>query len=509
MKISTIKKYIDIITLAKNSNKSLKSYCDENNICYNNVVNNIHNLNKKPELTELEKTLVDLYNSVKVCNKKKENVETDDRAKTWYLRGDDTKITYYCYEIYKKNKNPLTGKFSREEMATIYRLYSYYGDSLTQKSVARHFPDLSLVDFKRVLRAFNIYKANSPFPQHMLEEYDEDTLREIQLREKENSFLRKAEEDAIKNNEKLLKKYAQENIDLKKRLEDKKDFKVNLPKVNPVYITKEEHSSKSLNVYLADIHLGSYTVTGSLFDENRSYGFEEAKRRLTEVIYKIGELGHIEHLNIVMLGDNIDCCGFTGYTARQDHVMPNNMDAKEQGNKFIELIDWFVSTLVINNMANFIKIYSVPEGNHTGVFEYMCVKALFGYLNVKFPDIETTLWEKFYGRFEQNGHVFYCLHGKDAAFMKRPMPLVIDDKTKVMLYEWLMNQGEKGNNIHFIKGDLHSNALSSCKKLDYRNVLSLFGSSDYSNYNYSQNAYGVSYDLMLGNNLVRGTFENM
>jgi hypothetical protein len=101
------------------------------------------------------------------------------------------------------------------------------------------------------------------------------------------------------------------------------------------------------------------------------------------------------------------------------------------------------------------------------------------------------------------------MHGKDDAFMKRPFPLVIDDKSKVLLYEWLMNNGEYRSNIHFIKGDLHSNALSSCKRFDYRNVLSLYGASDYSNYNYSQNSYGVSYDLMIGTNLVRGTFENL
>ena len=31
----------------------------------------------------------------------------------------------------------------------------------------------------------------------------------------------------------------------------------------------------------------------------------------------------------------VDCAGFTGYTASLTHQMPNNMDAREQGNKYI------------------------------------------------------------------------------------------------------------------------------------------------------------------------------
>lgn len=93
--------------------------------------------------------------------------------------------------------------------------------------------------------------------------------------------------------------------------------------------------------------------------------------------------------------------------------------------------------------------------------------------------------------------------------MKRNLPLNLNDKSQIMIYEWLEENNIHGNNIHFIKGDLHSNALNSCKRFDYRNVLSLFGSSDYSGFNFSQNAYGVSYDFFIGNIRTIGTFENL
>ena len=99
---------------------------------------------------------------------KKQKVETDDRAKVEYSRDENNKIKYYSYEIFKRNKPSLVGKLTIEEMNSIYRLYSYYGASLTQRQISRFFPDLSLVDFKRILRAFNITKASSPFAPHMI-----------------------------------------------------------------------------------------------------------------------------------------------------------------------------------------------------------------------------------------------------------------------------------------------------------------------------------------------------
>ena len=98
---------------------------------------------------------------------------------------------------------------------------------------------------------------------------------------------------------------------------------------------------------------------------------------------------------------------------------------------------------------------------------------------------------------------------KDDRFMRKGMPLNLDDKNKLKLYEYLDSRNINGNGIHVIKGDLHTENINSCLKLDYRNVLSLFGSSDYSAANFLRNQYGASYELFIGDNLVRGTFENI
>ena len=101
--------------------------------------------------------------------------------------------------------------------------------------------------------------------------------------------------------------------------------------------------------------------------------------------------------------------------------------------------------------------------------------------------------------------------------MKKPLPLNLNDSTSALLRDWLDREGLyndnihiiKGDNIHFVKGDLHSNSLNSCRKFDYRNVLSIFGDSDYSQMNYVSNPIGVSYDYFVGNTRILGTFENL
>lgn len=525
MKQSTIQKYIKILKDIKESGKNIATYCKENNMKVKNIYNTIQQLKKQNnEESETVSELLTLYNNITktnvncriediqqepICTSTEENVETDDTAETSYIRDNDGKIKYYKYQIFRRDKAPLCGRLTREEMNTIHRLYSYYGDSLTQRVVSRYFVDLSLIDFKRILRAFNITKASAPFAPHMFEEKSEEELRDIQLREKENSFLRKAEEDQIKNNEKLLRKYAQENIELKKKIDNCANITLDFPEaLDLIHIThKSEIDNQSINIYLSDMHIGAAMQTGCLYEENINYGKEEVKRRLTTFLNKLAELGTFEHINLVLLGDQVDCCGVYGKTASLTHDLPENMDVREQANTYLEIMLWLVDSIIKNDLCNNLTVYSVPCGNHSGTFEYVINKAIMYAINAKFPNVKTWLWDKEYGVFRFHNHTFVCMHGK-ALFMKKGFPLNIDDRTKVLIYEWLDSQNIKGDNIHIIKGDLHSNNMNSCLMFDYRNVLSLFGSSDYGA-NFSRNAYGISYDLFIGNNLVRGTFENL
>lgn len=438
-----------------------------------------------------------------------EVLDTDDTSEISYERDADGKIIAYVYKIYKKNKPALSGRFTRNEMNDIYRLYSYYGTSLTQREISRKFPELSLVDFKRILRAFNIYKASAPFAPHMFEEYSEEELRAMQLREKENDFLKKAEEDRVRNNEKLLKKYAQENIELKETIKHLEgiSFKFLEESITPIQIPKVNMvTDNDLILHLSDLHIGAKLESGAMYQN--PWDEKEVLRRLEVLLKKISSMGDFNTVVINLLGDNLD--GMDNQTSRRDHYMPQNMDNMEQVQSFIRIMEWFVSSIYESGICNKIKIYSVKCGNHDGITGYVATMALLYKLKAMYPGfVETTLFDEFFGSYEFKGHKWIICHGKDEKFMKKGLPLNLDEKNKVMLYEWLDSKQIYGDNIHVIKGDLHSENINSCKKLDYRNVLSLFGNSDYSNYNFSRNQYGVSYEMFIGDNLVRGTFENI
>ena len=520
MKEKTLKEFATLLEKIDESGMSISAYCDtfklnkqsiyckwnefektadEDTPYYNEIMNHYYNIKENGKR----------INSSDLKSTTEEKVDSDNYTEVSYERDDNDHILYYSYKIYRKNKAPLVGKFSRDETNIVYRLYSYYGASLTQREVSRYFPELSLVDFKRILSAMNIYKASAPFAPHIIEEKSTDDLREMQLREKENDFLKKIEEDKIRNNEKLLKKVAAENYDLKKQLDGVKNLQFKLIDCPSIEFTGKISNpvNRFINVYLADMHIGASMASGTLYAENVNYGYEEAHRRLGNLLQNLAELGTFDKINICLMGDMLDSCGPTNKTARLDHTLPENMDGYEQANAYITLIHKFVYALSKMNICNKIALYSVRCGNHTGVIEYVATRALFA--EIGGSNIKTTLFNTFFGSFKEGNHTFVLTHGKDDKFMKKGLPLILDDKNKVMIYEWLEDNNITGDNIHIIKGDLHSSNYSSCKKFDYRNVLSLFGASDYSAFNFSRNSYGVSYDLCIGGNIVRGEFQNM
>lgn len=122
----------------------------------------------------------------------------DDRNSVNLIRDEDGKIKFYEFKVLRKDKAPLTGRLTRDEMNNIHRMYSYYGMSITQREVSRYFPEYSLIDFKRILRVFSITKAVAPFAPHIIEEHTQEELVNMQMREKENDFLRTMEEQSIK-----------------------------------------------------------------------------------------------------------------------------------------------------------------------------------------------------------------------------------------------------------------------------------------------------------------------
>lgn len=286
--------------------------------------------------------------------------DTDDRIISNINRNSEGKIVNYSFKVFRRDNTPVEGTLTRDEMNDIYRLYSYYGANITQREISRRFPDYSIVDFKRILRAFNITKASGPFAPHMYEEKSEEELKEIHLREKENDFLKRIEKDELNDIRQTAIKLARENRTLKEQLEDiSNNIKVDLSGFTPTPIDLPRPSSKtSLILHLSDMHIGAKCESNSLYYNN--WNKQELERRLDEVIYNISKFGHLDTLIINLLGDNLD--GMDGQTARRDHIMPQNMDNMEQVETFIEVMVPFIEDC--HHLANKVLIYSVKDGNH-------------------------------------------------------------------------------------------------------------------------------------------------
>lgn len=430
----------------------------------------------------------------------------EDRNTTEIIRDKNNKISSYKFIIKVQDKPDLSGILSREEMELICNLYSVEGSNLTQRTVSRYFPSYTLRDFKRVLRAFNITKAGSPMPLHFLEEKNEDELVQLALALKENNFLKKLEQEKVKYNERKVEELTKENIELKETIANIGSTlkNINVPEVG--HVTKvTSKTEKSIILHLADLHIGAKVRETALF--KNEYNYEEVKRRLLNLVCEVSK-NKYDTIIVNLLGDMLD--GMDQQTARRDHILPQNMDNFEQVKAFVEIMNWFTDMLVTNVEFNNLKFYSVRCGNHDGITGYVATDALFSRIKLKYSDIvETTIFTDFFGYYEFKGMKWILTHGKDDEFMKKGLPLNLTDATKSIIYDWLEDNNIHGKNIHFIKGDLHSDNLNSCYKLDYRNVLSLFGSSDYGSMNFARNNYGVSYELIDNGQLLRGTFIDL
>lgn len=365
MKIEKLKN--NLLYLINNKvSKSEHESSGEVGIGYYN--NNRFQLNKELKEGKIDETeyneIIDLYNKVD-GRKNTQKLESDTSIETYIERNADHKITGYSFKIYKENRPPLVGNLTREEMNDIYHLYSYYGTNLTQREVSRHFPEMSLIDFKRVRNAFLIYKDSAPFAPHMIEEKTIDELRDIQLRNKENDFLKKVEEDDVKNNKKLVKEYALENLKLKQQLNDLSGIDLeSISRIQPVSIVHlDVLSGQSIMLHLSDLHIGAKCESGTVY--NNEWNEVECSRRLEEVIKKLASLakyGTFDTICINLLGDMLD--GMDNQTARRDHYMPQNMDNAEQVTAFLTIMHKFICSLYESKICQKILIYSVKEGNH-------------------------------------------------------------------------------------------------------------------------------------------------
>lgn len=414
----------------------------------------------------------------------------------------ESKIWNYTFNILIKDSPVLSGTLGREEMNMIYRLYSAYGSNITQREVSRFFPEYSLIDFKRILRAFNITKASAQFAPHIIEENSVEELQKMSLREKESNFVRSLEVINIKENEKLVKELYKKNIELQKTISNAKDIfnGISLEEIK-AYCPKtiENASSKSLILNISDMHIGAKVSEFALYPNK--YDNQEVIDRLKYIIDTVVNLNEdFDEIIINLLGDQLD--GMNQQTTRGGHILPQNLDDKEQIHSYIEIMKWFIGSIYKLGVANNLKVYSVDGGNHDGITGFAATLALFHYIEAAYPNCQTELFNRNMGHYSVGNHTYILFHGKNFKTMKHGYPKYMDVKTEKLITNYIDYHKLSGP-ISFLKGDLHMANTDYTKKFRYRNCLSLFGASEWIMDNYDIGTPGVSFDIIdKSNNII-------
>ena len=489
-----------VLEYAKENNCSVKMACAVKNYNYGNlacVINYARNKNQ-------EQDLLDLYDSVKKGNTTIEHIDNDERAETEQVRDEDGKIVSYRFKIFRRDKTPVVGALSRDEMGLIYRLYSYYGASLTQRQISRHFPEYSLVDFKRILRAFNITKACSPFPPHVIAEHTPEELEEMQLREKENDFLKAVEKNEVKDLRALVTKLTKQNasninkntiVDLiKSTVKDYKELPVNLCNKNAKY--------PDLIIWLSDLHIGAYNAKYSSFVPLPDYNKEEIKARLAKIVQTFAGQTY-GSVYVVNLGDSID--GYNKETTRGGHQLPEIMDNKEISEAFTECMMVFFKSLKANVKCNEINYLCIGESNHGGDWEWVNQKLLAAYLANE--DIKSYISNYGMDNFTIGKHLFVYAHGKNNETQTRQFPLTLNPQTELYFANYLVEMNLHNDHVYVVKGDLHNYAYTTGKQFDYISVGSMYGSSNYIVANFGHTKWSINYSVVTEDNMMMGTIK--
>ena len=500
MKKETRKSIEKVLKYAQDNNCSVSAACKIKNYNYKSLTVTI----KYARDNGSDEDIVSLYDSVKKCNNAVEHIDNDERAEVEQVRNEDGKIVSYRFKVFRRDKTPVVGALTRDEMNLIYRLYSYYGSSLTQRQVSRHFPDYSLVDFKRILRAFNITKASSPFAPHIIEEHTPEELQEMQLREKENDFLKAVEKNEVKDLKALVTKLTKENASninkntildiIKSTVKDYKELPVNLNNKNAKY--------PDLIIWLSDLHIGAYNAKYSSYIQLPSYDINEIKARLTKIVETfVGQEYHSVY--IVNLGDSID--GFNKETTRGGHELPEILDNKEISEAFIECMTEFFATLTSKVKCNDFNYLCIGESNHGGDFEWLNQKLLAAYIT-KYG-VKSYISNYPIDNFVIGNHSFLYCHGKNQKDQSRSFPLTLNPNTELYFANYIAETGIRNEHIYVVKGDLHNYAYTTGKQFDYISVGSMYGSSNYIVANFGHTKWSINYSVVTENSMMMGTIK--
>ena len=254
-------------------------------------------------------------------------------------------------------------------------------------------------------------------------------------------------------------------------------------------------SDLMLSVFTSDKHIGARTATNSMYENkyDRDAVFERHGLLVDRIMQEREVFGKFDTFVMYDLGDPLD--GQNGQTTRGGHILPQNMDDREQVDCFVEVTIKTMETVITNDTANNYKLVLVSNDNHTGSFGYGALLAIKYYLELRHANCEVIVSSQLLDHIIFGEHAYIYGHGKDERDLRSGMPLNLNDKTEGYINDYIDRKKIRSPFIHVVKGDLHQSAINYAKRFRYKNNMSMYGASGWIHNNFGSGNAGVDYEI--------------
>lgn len=404
-------------------------------------------------------------------------------------RNPEGKIIGYSINYPIKDSKPFIADLTREDVETIFGLYTYYGGNITARNVANEFPKFTLAEIKRIFRCFKLTKDSAWFPPHMLEECTDEELSQYRMNLKERAAFKYCDAKQERDFNNQIKKMASEI----NKLSSQQDFVKSL--LGPIEYEKvtlnKTHIKDELTgiICLSDLHVGAFNVPEGYLNMPE-YNELEINRRLDKIIEHTRNKSW-ERIIVLNLGDAID--SYRKMTTSMSHQLPCILSDREIASMYLRIMMRFFNQL--SNINKNVEYYSIGSGNHSGSTGWLCDIALSQQLQNELK-INCHVSNNEIDNININGVSFIYLHGKAEATKGqfKGFPLNLNDKTQCWFNDFFADTDlDLLNRKVILKGDLHQYSINSVSSFDYINCPSIYASSTYIVSNFGYTKWGCAY----------------
>lgn len=277
------------------------------------------------------------------------------------IRNEENKIISYKVTYFRRDRAPFITELTRENVETIFGLYTYYGGNITARNVANEFPKFTLPEIKYILRAFQITKDSMWAPPHLVEELTIEELSQYRMNLKERAAFKYADAQQEKDFKTTLNKMASKIL----KLEDRNAFIENLIKEGVTYkernITEVVSHGTTGILFISDLHVGAYNTPNGYLTLPE-YSEEEINRRLDEIVDNIAHKKW-DMLYVVNLGDSLD--SYKKTTAKGT-PLPSITTDKENVMMYLRVMSRFLDQL---NKIFKVSYICTGDSNHKYFFK--------------------------------------------------------------------------------------------------------------------------------------------